>query len=82
MDEAELLRALDRAKGANVHARDCQVCVALESMSDLAREAVESALAGTIGTRRLAEILTQSGYGVGRRAVIWHQSGHTRKDSR
>lgn len=74
----DLIAALGEAEEANVHGRPCQVCQAMESMSPSARAAVERALAGTIGERRISEILTQSGYRVGRRAVARHrQEGHS-----
>lgn len=68
-----LLADIAAAEDANMHARACQVCVALRSMSELAREQVERALAGTIGERSLAEILTRNGYPTGRRAVATHR---------
>lgn len=74
-DEA-LLEDLTEAEDANTMARACQVCVALDSMSELARERVNRALAGTIGERKLAEILTRNGYPTGRRAVAAHRKGH------
>lgn len=71
-DEA-LLIALGEAQTANMHARPCQVCSALLAMSEAARVGVEGALAGTIGERTLAEILTEAGYPTGRRAVQNHR---------
>lgn len=71
--EESLMAALAEAEDANMHARECQVCVALTAMSDLARKEVERALAGTIGERKLAEILTRNGYPTGRRAVATHR---------
>lgn len=71
-DEA-LLRDISAAEDANMHSRPCQVCSALRAMSDLAREQVERALAGTIGERTLADILTRNGYPTGRRAVATHR---------
>jgi hypothetical protein len=68
-----LLDDLAAAEDANMHSRGCQVCQALRSMSELAREQVERALAGTIGERKLAEILTRNGYPTGRRAVATHR---------
>lgn len=77
-DEAPILAALRKAEQANQHARPCQVCDALRKMSEPAREGVESALAGTIGERTLAQILTDSGYTTGRRAVANHRrEAHT-----
>lgn len=77
--DARLLEALGEAEDANQHARACQVCAAITSMSDRAREGVERALGGTIGERRLAEILTSSGYPTGRRAVARHRlEGHAK----
>lgn len=71
--DSTLLVELAEAGVANMHARPCQVCVALEGMSEVARVSVESALAGTIGERSLAEILTRNGYPTGRRAVQNHR---------
>lgn len=77
MSDEALIAALADASDANMHARPCQVCSALSSMTDQARVVVESALAGTIGERRLAEILTEGGYPTGRRAVANHRrEGH------
>jgi len=77
MSDEELLAALGQAETDNMHARDCQVCQALTSMSELARSGVRRALAGTIGERKLAEILTRTGYPTGRRAVARHRlEGH------
>lgn len=75
-NEDALMSALGEAEQANMHSRGCQVCDALESMSERARAGVERALAGTIGERKLAEILTGSGYPTGRRAVANHRKGH------
>lgn len=78
MTEEALLAALSEAEEANMHTRECQVCRALDGMSDQARVGVVRALAGTIGERRLAEILTQNGYPTGRRAVARHRlEGHS-----
>lgn len=71
--EERLLAELERGASANMHARSCQVCVALSEMSESARSGTERALAGTIGERTLAEILTRNGYTVGRRAVGNHR---------
>lgn len=72
-----LLADLTNAEQANMHSRPCQVCVALEGMTDFARAGVQQALAGTIGERTLAEILTRNGYPTGRRAVATHRrEGH------
>jgi len=77
-DEDLLIAAIDEAENANQHARPCQVCYALSKMSDQARASVERALAGTIGERKLSEILTANGYPTGRRAVANHRSeGHS-----
>jgi hypothetical protein len=76
--EEGLLADLASAANANQHARPCQVCDALSKMSEAARMQVKSGLAGTIGERTLAEILTRNGYTTGRRAVRRHrQEGHT-----
>lgn len=71
--DADLLADLEDAEGANQHARPCQVCEALSSMSDQAKSGVLRALAGTIGEERLAAILTRNGYPTGRRAVKRHR---------
>lgn len=73
-----LLADLVQAERANGHRRSCQVCDALADMSDQARSGVEQALTGTIGERKLSEILTRNGYPTGRRAVRNHRTeGHT-----
>lgn len=78
VSDSDLLAALAQGSNANIHGRPCQVCSALNSMSEAARVGVEAALAGTIGERRLAEILTSHGYPTGRRAVVNHRrEGHT-----
>lgn len=75
--EERLLEALDQASEANVFTRDCQLCQALEEMSEPARNKVETILEGRlVGTRKLAAILTDSGYPVGRRAIDKHREGH------
>lgn len=75
--DEDLLADLADAEDANIHSRQCQVCLALRGMTELAREGVERALAGTIGERKLAEILTRNGYPTGRRAVATHRrEGH------
>lgn len=71
--DESLLEEIAAAEDANMHSRPCQVCAALRGMSDLAREQVERALAGTIGERTLADILTRNGYPTGRRAVATHR---------
>lgn len=76
--EAKLLADLKEGERANIHARNCEVCVALEAMSDQAKQGVLRALGGTIGVQRLADILTNNGYPTGRRAVDKHRrEGHT-----
>lgn len=75
--EEALLEALDQAENKNMHDRPCQACAALESMPELVRSRVERALAGTIGENKLADILTESGYYVRRRAIRRHRAeGH------
>lgn len=77
-NEDSLLADLAEGEHANQHARSCQVCSALASMSDQAKTGVVRALAGTIGERKLADILTRNGYPTGRRAVTRHrQEGHS-----
>lgn len=76
--DEDLLADLGDAEQANQHARPCQVCDALSAMSDQAKSGVQRALAGTIGERKLAEILTRNGYPTGRRAVTRHRlEGHS-----
>lgn len=78
MTDQQLLADLAAGANANQHARPCQVCEALDAMTEEARVGVKSALTGTIGERSLAEILTRNGYTTGRRAVRRHrQEGHT-----
>jgi len=78
LEDESLIKDLETAEGANQHARPCQVCEALEFMGSQARSSVERALAGTIGERKLSEILTANGYPTGRRAVVRHRSeGHS-----
>lgn len=77
MSDADLLSEIGVAEVANMHGRPCQVCQALEAMSESARAGVLRALAGTIGERKLADILTRNGYPTGRRAVVTHRlEGH------
>lgn len=76
--DSELLAQLAAAERANVHARPCQVCSALEKMSAPVRTAVEAALAGTIGGNKLADILTANGYPTGVRAVRSHRKDNHR----
>lgn len=78
MSDADLMADLADGEQANIHARKCQVCQALEAMSDDARPSVLRALAGTIGQEKLAAILTRNGYPTGWRAVRNHRSeGHS-----
>ena len=72
-DEVGLLADLVAGEDANQHARQCQVCSAIASMSDQAKSGVLRALAGTIGEEKLAAILTRNGYPTGRRAVKRHR---------
>lgn len=78
MSDEGLLAELGVAENANQHVRPCQVCQALEAMADEARSGVRRALAGTIGERKLSEILTRNGYPTGRRAIRRHRlEGHS-----
>lgn len=78
MSDADLLGELAEAEKANPYARECQACVAVRSVSPEAREGVERALAGTIGEKTLAGILTRNGYPTGARAINRHRKeGHT-----
>lgn len=72
-NDQRLREELVAAETANIHGRQCQVCAALLAMSDQAKSGVLRALAGTIGARTLAEILTRNGYPTGRRAVETHR---------
>lgn len=72
-----LLDDLEQAEDDNTFARPCQACQALAAVPESEREALRRALAGTIGERKLAEILTRNGYPTGRRAVNRHRlEGH------
>jgi len=75
--EDPLIEMIAQAERVNQHNGSCGLCLAMDTMSDQARSAVERAASGTIGMRSLARILTRSGYPVGRRAVYFHRSGHT-----
>jgi len=76
--EGALLAELEQAENANPYSRPCQVCAALDQMSDQVKTSVEKALAGTIGKNKLAVILTRNGYPTGWRAVVRHRlEGHT-----
>lgn len=78
MADQDMLAEIEQAEDANMFARPCQVCDALERMTDEAAEGVNRALGGTIGERTLAEILTRNGYPTGRRAVARHRlEGHS-----
>ena len=78
MNDENLLAALEQAEHDNMHARECLVCVALGEMSETARSHVERALAGTIGMKKLAKILTENGYEASERAVGNHRrEGHS-----
>jgi hypothetical protein len=73
-----LLADLAKGEDANMHGRPCQVCLALAQMSEQAKSGVLRALAGTIGSEKLADILTRNGYPTGRRAVKRHRTeGHS-----
>lgn len=78
MTDDQLLAQLAVAEGENIHARPCQVCTALKAMTNQARTAVEAALAGTIGEKKLADILTANGYPTGVRAVRSHRKDNHR----
>ncbi len=78
MSDEALLADLNVAENANQHARPCQVCDALTGMTIEAANGVKRALGGTIGERKLAEILTRNGYPTGTRAVRRHRmEGHS-----
>lgn len=53
--------------------RPCTACEAIEGAADDVREALERALAGTIGEEKLARILSKNGLDVGRRAIARHR---------
>lgn len=75
--DVDLLRDLTEAENENTHRRPCQICQAMAGMSESVRANVERALAGTIGEKKLADILTRNGYPAGRRAIQRHQlEGH------
>lgn len=72
-----LLDDLAQAEGENMHSRGCQACEVLDAVPESEREGVRRALAGTIGERKLADILTRNGYPTGRRAINRHRlEGH------
>lgn len=73
MGEQEFLAELAAGEVANIHGRRCQVCVALEGMSESVKPGVLRALSGTIGQEKLALILTKNGYPTGWRAVANHR---------
>lgn len=78
MNDDILLAQLAAAENANIAARPCQVCVALDAMSEQAATHVNRALSGTIGQKKLARILTENGYLTGERAVARHRTeGHS-----
>jgi hypothetical protein len=73
-----LVAELEAAEKAHPILRPCQACEAILRVSDDAREAVERALAGTIGEKTLAAILTRNGFTVGARAINRHRrEAHT-----
>lgn len=73
-----LLDELKAAEKANQFARECQACEALRLAPEDARQALESALAGTIGESTLSAILTRNGFPTGRRAINRHRKeGHS-----
>lgn len=72
-----LLDDLEQAESENTFARPCQACETLAAVPESEREGVKRALAGTIGERKLAAILTGHGYPTGRRAINRHRlEGH------
>ncbi len=73
MADEDLLAALQVAENANTISRPCQVCVALEAMSEAAKSGVLRALSGTIGEKKLARILTDNGYPTWPRAINRHR---------
>ena len=74
MSDDDLLKDLEEAEHANIFVRQCLVCTALGQMSETARTSVERALAGTIGQKKLARILTANGYEVSERSINNHRS--------
>ena len=80
MTDADLFADIEAAEKANGSVISCQVCDGLALMSPETKARVESALAGTIGERKLADILTRNGYPTGRRAIYYHRKGHTQRE--
>lgn len=74
-----LLNDLARAEAAASGERPCPACGHLASMDPgPERDALEAALAGTIGVNTLVDILRQHEIPVGRRAIYRHRKeGHS-----
>jgi hypothetical protein len=65
---------LDDLRGAT-EGPQCPLCVLIRDTEDEeTREELSAAAAGTMGTRKLAEILRQHHTGIGRRTVIRHRN--------
>ena len=80
LSDDPLINEILDAEIENIHARQCQVCMALLSIGDSDRyDAVERAIGGTIGAQKLSAILTKNlSTPVGRRAIDRHrEEGHT-----
>jgi len=74
----DLLADLAEATRANPHGAPCLACRIVSEASEDVRPALEEALSGTIGTEKLAQILSRHGYEIGRRAIMRHRrEGHT-----
>lgn len=69
-----LLEDLGEAEAANQHGRGCNLCTMLDQMEPEAAERVRAVVRGrTIGSEKLAAILSRNGYPAGRRAIKRHQ---------
>jgi hypothetical protein len=73
-----LIEDLNKAEQENTVMRPCQMCAAIEGVSDdVTRVALTRAAAGTIGRDKLVRILRQNGLPASRRAIERHRTeGH------
>jgi hypothetical protein len=74
INNAELVADLEEAVRANNKSGICGMCVALNEVSGPARDALESALTGTIGAAKLSVILKRNGLNVAERQIRKHKS--------
>lgn len=75
----DLLSDLNKALAVSTTAdTSCKACRALRDMPEDVRGPVADALAGTLGSETLANVLAKNGYPVGRRAIARHrEEAHT-----